>query len=91
MKRSIEKLDWREILFDLRRIGLMPLDVSRELQGAIPESSLRAYTDEMAEPSHVRGELILDLWCSKMRKPREDAPRTPIMLRSNPLARVVRA
>nr|WP_260431960.1 hypothetical protein [Burkholderia stagnalis] len=84
-------IDWREVLFDLRRLDLMPKDVSRELHGVIPESSLRAYTEEMAEPSHVRGELILDLWCAKTGKRRTDAPRRPLLLRSNPLARVVPA
>ncbi|EML1597794.1 hypothetical protein RVY52_002533 [Burkholderia cenocepacia] len=84
-------IDWREVLFDLRRLDLMPKDVARELNGTIPESSVRAYTEEIAEPSHVRGELILALWCEKTGKRREDAPRRPLLLRSNPLARVVRA
>lgn len=84
-------IDWREVLFDLRRLGLTPVGVSRALMGAIPESTLRDYTEEVAEPSHVRGELILDLWCEKTGKRREDAPRRPLLLRSNPLARVVQA
>ncbi|WP_447923412.1 hypothetical protein [Burkholderia cepacia] len=84
-------IDWREVLFDLRRLGLMPSDVSRELRGVISEKAVRVYTDEVSEPSHVRGELILDLWCEKTGKRREDAPRRPLALRSNPLARVVRA
>ncbi|ABB09228.1 hypothetical protein [Burkholderia lata] len=69
-------INWREVLFDLRRLDLMPKDVARELRGVI------------SEPSHVRGELILDLWCEKTGKRREDAPRRPLLLRSNPLARV---
>ncbi|HDR9176338.1 TPA: hypothetical protein QDB23_003586 [Burkholderia vietnamiensis] len=84
-------IDWREVLFDLRRLDLMPKDVARELRGVISEAAVRAYTEEMREPSHVRGELILDLWCDKTGKRREDAPRRPLALRSNPLARVVRA
>jgi hypothetical protein len=84
-------IDWREVLFDLRRLGLMPKDVSRELFGVIPESSIRAYTEEIAEPSHIRGEMILAVWCEKTGKRREDVPRRPMQLRSNPLARVVRA
>ncbi|WP_176317884.1 hypothetical protein [Burkholderia vietnamiensis] len=83
-------IDWREILFDLRRLGYMPKDVSREVYGVIPESSIRAYTEEIAEPSHIRGEMILAVWCEKTGKTREQAPRRPVMLRSNPLARVVR-
>ncbi|WP_240327348.1 hypothetical protein [Burkholderia sp. IDO3] len=84
-------IDWREVLFDLRRLDLMPKDVARELRGVISEPAVRAYTEEVCEPSHVRGELILDLWCEKTGKRRIDAPRRPIALRSNPLARVVRA
>ncbi|WP_230943997.1 hypothetical protein [Burkholderia vietnamiensis] len=84
-------IDWREVLFDLRRLDLMPKDVARELRGVISEAAVRAYTEEVREPSHVRGELILDLWCDKTGKRREDAPRRPLALRSNPLARVVRA
>ncbi|MBN3738070.1 hypothetical protein G3N62_05695 [Burkholderia sp. Tr-20355] len=84
-------IDWREVLFDLRRLDLMPKDVARELRGVISEAAVRAYTEEVREPSHVRGELILDLWCAKTGKRREDAPRRPLLLRSNPLARVVRA
>ncbi|KWC78891.1 hypothetical protein WL56_23440 [Burkholderia cepacia] len=84
-------IDWREVLFDLRRLDLMPKDVARELRGVISEAAVRAYTEEVREPSHVRGELILDLWCEKTGKRREDAPRRPVLLRSNPLARVVRA
>jgi hypothetical protein len=83
--------DWREILFDLRRLGLMPKDVSRELFGVIPESSIRSYVEEICEPSHIRGEMLLAVWCEKTGKSREQAPRRPVMLRSNPLARVVRA
>lgn len=84
-------IDWREVLFDLRRLDLMPKDVARELRGVISEAAVRAYTEEVREPSHVRGELILDLWCEKTGKRREDAPRRPLALRTNPLARVVRA
>ncbi|MDR8090350.1 hypothetical protein KPB05_23100 [Burkholderia gladioli] len=83
--------DWREILFDLRRLGMMPTAVSRALQGAISERQLRDYIAEVAEPSHVRGELILGLWEQKTGKTRADAPRRPVLLRSLPTARVVRA
>ncbi|WP_186035328.1 hypothetical protein [Burkholderia gladioli] len=83
--------DWREILFDLRRLGLMPSSVERELRGAVSESLVRAYVNEVAEPSHARGELILGLWEQKTGKARADAPRRPVLLRSLPSARVVRA
>ncbi|MDR8077829.1 hypothetical protein KPA96_19425 [Burkholderia cenocepacia] len=83
-------IDWREVLFDLRRLGLMPTNVARELRGTVSERQVRDYTEQLSEPSHVRGELILDLWCAKTGKRREDAPRRPLLLRSNPLARVVR-
>jgi|GEM_PF-2672747 len=84
-------IDWREVLFDLRRLGLMPTSVARELGGAVSERVIRQYLEEAREPAHVRGELILDLWCEKTGKRREEAPRRPLTLRSNPLARVVRA
>ncbi|WP_186262241.1 hypothetical protein [Burkholderia gladioli] len=83
--------DWREILFDLRRLGMMPSAIERELGGAISEKALRHYAEESREPSHARGELILDLWEGRTGKTRADAPRRPVMLRSLPSARVVRA
>lgn len=70
-------IDWREVLFDLRRLGLTPVGVSRALRGVISEAAVRAYTEEVREPSHTRGELILDLWCEKTGKCREDAARRP--------------
>ncbi|MBU9359777.1 hypothetical protein L0Z13_11665 [Burkholderia multivorans] len=84
-------IDWREILFDLRRLGLMPKDVSREAYGTISEAAIRSYTEEINEPSHIRGEIILAIWCEKTGKSRDQAPMRPFLLRSNPLARVVRA
>ncbi|MBN6728214.1 hypothetical protein [Burkholderia multivorans] len=63
-------INWREVLFDLRRLGLMPTNGSRELHGAV-----RKYIEDTTEPSHVRGELILDLWCQTTGKHRKDAPR----------------
>ncbi|VWD51507.1 hypothetical protein [Burkholderia contaminans] len=78
MERTVLSVSWREVLFDLRRLDLMPKDVARELRGVISEAAVRAYTEEVREPSHVRGELILDLWCEKTGKRREDAPRRPL-------------
>ncbi|AYY97747.1 hypothetical protein EGY19_10035 [Burkholderia multivorans] len=47
-------VDWREVLFDLRRLGLMPTNVARELRGAVSERQVRDYTEQLSEPSHVR-------------------------------------
>ncbi|WP_252477308.1 hypothetical protein [Burkholderia multivorans] len=75
---QISAINWREVLFDLRRLGLMPTNVARELRGDdISEASIRGYMKKGIEPSHVRGELILNLWCAKTGKRREDAPRLP--------------
>ncbi|WP_322063692.1 hypothetical protein [Burkholderia cenocepacia] len=68
-------IDWREVLFDLQPFYPKPKDVARELRGVISEAAVRNYIEDMTEPSHVRGELILDLWCEKTGKRREDAPR----------------
>ncbi|KVG63755.1 hypothetical protein [Burkholderia pseudomultivorans] len=75
MGRTVLSVNWREVLFELRRLGLMPTNVARELNGAVSERTIRQYLEEVREPSHVRGELILDLWCAKTGKRREDAPR----------------
>ncbi|MBJ9709864.1 hypothetical protein MMZ06_34855 [Burkholderia gladioli] len=83
--------DWREILFDLRRLGMMPTAVSKALNGAVSERAVRDYAEETREPSHARGELILGLWEKQTGKARADAPRRPVLLRSLPTARVVRA
>ncbi|WP_230949702.1 hypothetical protein [Burkholderia pseudomultivorans] len=63
------------MLLDLQRFYPKPKDVARELHGVISETAVRNYIEDTTEPSHVRGELILDLWCEKTGKRREDAPR----------------
>ncbi|MBU9221053.1 hypothetical protein [Burkholderia multivorans] len=46
-------INWREVLFDLRRLGLMPTNGSRELRGAVSERRVRAYTEQLSEPLPV--------------------------------------
>lgn len=70
-------INWRAVLLDLQHFYPKPKDVARELRGAISEAAVRTYIDDMTEPSHGRGELILDLWCEKTGKRRKDAPRRP--------------
>lgn len=78
-------------MFDLRRLGLMPTQISRMLDGAVSERRLRDYTEGLSSPSHYRGELLLKLWCAQTGCAVEDAPREPVVLRTMPGARVVRA
>ncbi|KVG10759.1 hypothetical protein WJ24_11700 [Burkholderia vietnamiensis] len=68
-------INWREMFADLSQLGLAPRGVVRELRSVISLTAVRKYIEGETEPSHVRGELILDLWCEKTGKRREDAPR----------------
>ncbi|KVF16106.1 hypothetical protein WJ05_04660 [Burkholderia vietnamiensis] len=69
---------WPELLIELCQIGMPPKIVMRAVNGRISVASIRSYMRKGVEPSHVRGELILDLWCEKTGKRREDAPRRPL-------------
>lgn len=72
-------VNWSKVLFDLTQIGMTPKTITRALGDDISEASIRGYMKKGIEPSHVRGELILDLWCEKTGKRREDAPRRPLL------------
>ncbi|WP_175902002.1 hypothetical protein [Burkholderia seminalis] len=74
---NVASVDWREVLLDLQHFYPKPKDVVRELHGAVSETAVRKYIEDTTEPSHVRGELILNLWCQTTGKRREDAPRRP--------------
>ncbi|MFP3662966.1 hypothetical protein SB768_31490, partial [Burkholderia sp. SIMBA_043] len=58
---------------------LLPEAERRRARTARPvsEAAVRKYIEDMTEPSHVRSELILDLWCRTTGKQREDVPRSP--------------
>ncbi|MCA8278848.1 hypothetical protein LGN21_04535 [Burkholderia cepacia] len=74
---NVASVDWREVLLDLQHFYPKPKDVARELHGVVSETAVRKYIEDTTEPSHVRGELILNLWCRTTGKRREDAPRRP--------------
>lgn len=85
------QVDWREIIFDLKRLPMKNSEISDALGGYISEPQIRAYADEVSSPGHFRGELLIALWIQKTTKSRDDAPMRPASLRSMPAARAVRA
>ena len=78
--------DWREIMFDLKRLGMTGQDIAREAGGAMTEQSVRLYMTG-SSPLHWRGEVILQLWEKKMGKPRCEAPVAPAQIRNNVIGR----
>ncbi|WP_211435348.1 hypothetical protein [Chitinasiproducens palmae] len=70
--------DWGKIVSDLHRQGMQRVDILRALHGLISESTLRAYASGVhPQPSHWRGELLLNLWCDRTGANRTDAPTRP--------------
>lgn len=85
------QVDWREVIFDLKRLEMKNNEIVSALGGYISEPQIRAYAEEISSPGHFRGELLLSLWIQKTRRTREDAPMRPASLRTMPSARTVRA
>lgn len=77
MEHAVLSVNWREVLLDLQHFYPKPKDVASELHGAVSEAAVRKYIEDTTEPSHVRGELILNLWCERTGKRRDDVPRRP--------------
>lgn len=75
--------NWREIIFDLRRRGLTWRDLTRRLAGEVSEAAIRKYAESLSEPSHTRGELLLELWVAETGQPRSAAPRNTTLPRSS--------
>ena len=85
------QINWREIIFDLKRLPMKNNEIVDALDGYISEPQIRAYAEEISSPGHFRGELLLSLWQRRTGKVRESAPLRPVALRSMPGARAVRA
>ncbi|SDV49206.1 hypothetical protein [Chitinasiproducens palmae] len=78
---QIRDYDWSEIVTDLHRHGMERADICRALSGVVSDSTLRAYVRGVQlQPSHWRGELLLDLWCRRTGKARTEAPTRPAHL-----------
>ncbi|PVX84338.1 hypothetical protein [Paraburkholderia unamae] len=84
------QINWREIIFDLKRIPMSNQDIVDSIDGYISERQLRDYAEEISSPGHFRGELLVVLWMRRMGRAREQAPLRPVALRSMPGARAVR-
>lgn len=76
------QVDWRELLFDLRRLGLGASRICSLLKGAVDERTLRMYGEGALAPSHYRGELLVALWIEHTGRPREALPVCPFVKRA---------
>jgi len=85
------QIDWREVIFDLRRLPMKNSEIVDALDGCVSERLLRSYAEELMSPGHYRGERLLDLWAMRTGRATDTAPRRPVTLRSAPGARTVRA
>lgn len=87
---KINRIDWREVLFDLQRAGMKITEIAHALgKDEISERLLRYYREESGLPNCDRAELIITLWMQRTGKSREQAP-TRYRLHTIPTARVVR-
>lgn len=85
------QVDWREVVIDLRRLGMKNEEISKELGGYVSERQIRLFVEESQSPGHFRGEILLALWTMKTGHRADEAPRRPVSLRTMPSARAVRA
>jgi hypothetical protein len=85
------QIDWREVVIDLRRLGMKNEEISKELGGYVSERQIRLFVEESQSPGHFRGEILLALWIQKTGRAADTAPRRPVSLRTMPSARTMRA
>lgn len=67
-----DRLDWFAVLLDLQRRGLPTTLVSRQIR--VPKSTVLGWK-QGAEPKHVDGEALVDLWMRVTSKLRHELPR----------------
>jgi hypothetical protein len=67
-----QRVDWWQVLDDLRRVGLGFDAVSKGT--GIPVSTLAGYKNLNAEPKHADGSLLVSLW-----KARHDGAPVPVV------------
>jgi len=67
-----ERVDWFQVLEDLRRAGLPCSAVAKHLR--VPHSTVHGWKMGV-EPKHVDGELLVDLWIGITQCNRHQVPR----------------
>lgn len=67
------RVDWFQVLTDLRRHGLPSLHVSRTI--GVPHSTVIGWKNEGAEPKFADGERLVDLWIGITQRNRHQLPR----------------
>lgn len=66
--------DWFRIITDLIYAGLPMRQIGREIDVTMSEALLRAYRSG-TQPTYVRGEALVKLWCAKLGKSVDEVPR----------------
>lgn len=67
-----ERVDWFQVLTDLQRAGVPGASVAQHLR--VPHSTVHGWK-QGAEPKHVDGELLIDLWIGLTGRNRHQVPR----------------
>lgn len=70
---ALQPVDWFRVLADLRRSGLSLSQVSAATD--IPERTLVGWHRGETMPRHHSGDRLLALWCERLEKGRDSAPR----------------
>jgi hypothetical protein len=69
-------VNWFQAMTDLQRVGLTSYAVSALLD--LPRSTLVDWKNKGVEPKHWSGELLVELWCEQLKRPRNEIPREPL-------------
>lgn len=66
-------VDWFRVFVDLARVGISPRQISVEI--AVPRGTLLGWK-QGAIPKWDEGERLIELWCSRTQRGRDELPRT---------------
>lgn len=69
--------DWGRIISDLAGAGHSSRDLSRVMQSQVTDRMIRWYGDGM-QPTYWRGKLLIECWCSVLRRSVSDVPLTAL-------------
>jgi hypothetical protein len=68
--------NWFRIISDLIYVGIPMKELSRQVDAQMSEALIRHYRSG-GQPTYVRGEALIRMWCNTLNKEPNDVPRQP--------------
>jgi hypothetical protein len=68
--------DWFRVVSDLIYVGIPMKEIARTIDVQMSEALIRHYRSG-GQPTYVRGEALIRMWCDKLDKTAQDLPRVP--------------